>query len=50
MRQFGTAEENERFRYPLEHGQTGLPTAFDMPTLMGLDSTTLARRGRAGGG
>jgi len=39
MRQFagfGTAEEtNERFRYLLEHGQTGLSTAFDMPTLMG---------------
>jgi methylmalonyl-CoA mutase N-terminal domain/subunit len=42
MRQFagfGTATEtNERFRYLLEHGQTGLSTAFDMPTLMGLDS------------
>jgi methylmalonyl-CoA mutase, N-terminal domain len=42
MRQFagfGTVEEtNERFRYLLEHGQTGLSTAFDMPTLMGLDS------------
>ena len=36
---FGTAEEtNERFRYLLEHGQTGLSTAFDMPTLMGHDS------------
>ena len=36
---FGTAEEtNERFRYLLDHGQTGLSTAFDMPTLMGLDS------------
>src|SRR5207247_1607459 len=39
MRQFagfGTAEEtNARFRYLLEHGQTGLSTAFDMPTLMG---------------
>src|SRR5438094_232176 len=39
MRQFagfGTSEEtNERFRYLLEHGQTGLSTAFDMPTLMG---------------
>src|SRR3954447_16505226 len=38
MRQFagfGTAQEtNERFRYLLEHGQTGLSTAFDMPTLM----------------
>ena len=42
MRQFagfGTAEEtNERFRYLLSHGQAGLSTAFDMPTLMGLDS------------
>ena len=42
MRQFagfGTAEEtNERFRYLLGHGQTGLSTAFDMPTLMGFDS------------
>jgi methylmalonyl-CoA mutase N-terminal domain/subunit len=42
MRQFagfGTAQEtNERFRYLLEHGQTGLSTAFDMPTLMGYDS------------
>src|SRR2546421_6237484 len=37
MRQFagfGTAEEtNERFRYLLDHGQTGLSTAFDMPSL-----------------
>src|SRR3954453_23039585 len=42
MRQFagfGTVEEtNERFRYLLAHGQTGLSTAFDMPSLMGLDS------------
>ena len=42
MRQFagfGTAAEtNERFRYLLDHGQTGLSTAFDMPTLMGYDS------------
>jgi methylmalonyl-CoA mutase, N-terminal domain len=42
MRQFagfGTAEEtNERFHYLLEHGQTGLSTAFDMPSLMGYDS------------
>ena len=40
MRQFagfGTAEEtNERFRYLLAHGQDGLSTAFDMPSLMGL--------------
>src|SRR5687767_13847157 len=42
MRQFagfGTAEEtNERFHYLLGHGNKGLSTAFDMPTLMGLDS------------
>jgi methylmalonyl-CoA mutase N-terminal domain/subunit len=42
MRQFagfGTAEEtNRRFRFLLEKGQTGLSTAFDLPTLMGLDS------------
>jgi len=42
MRQFagfGTVEEtNRRFRYLLDQGQTGLSTAFDMPTLMGLDS------------
>ena len=42
MRQFagfGTAEQtNERFRYLLDHGQTGLSTAFDMPSLMGHDS------------
>ena len=42
MRQFagfGTAAEtNERFHYLLDHGQTGLSTAFDMPTLMGYDS------------
>jgi methylmalonyl-CoA mutase, N-terminal domain len=35
---FGTPEEtNQRFRYLLEQGQTGLSTAFDMPTLMGYD-------------
>ena len=55
MRQFagfGTAEEtNERFRYLLDHGQTGLSTAFDMPSLMGHDSdhAALARRGRPRG-
>lgn len=42
MRQFagfGTAKEtNERFHYLLKHGQMGLSTAFDMPTLMGYDS------------
>ena len=55
MRQFagfGTAEEtNERFRYLLDHGQTGLSTAFDMPTLMGHDSDhprSLGEVGREG--
>ena len=52
MRQFagfGTAEEtNERFHYLLEHGQTGLSTAFDMPTLMGHDSDSPARKARSG--
>jgi methylmalonyl-CoA mutase N-terminal domain/subunit len=52
MRQFagfGTAEEtNERFRYLLEHGQTGLSTAFDMPTLMGHDSDHARSLGEVG--
>jgi len=55
MRQFagfGSADEtNERFRYLLDHGQTGLSTAFDMPTLMGLDSDhprSLGEVGREG--
>jgi len=42
MRQFagfGTAEDtNQRFKFLLERGQTGLSTAFDMPTLMGYDA------------
>ena len=52
MRQFagfGTAAEtNARFRYLLEHGQTGLSTAFDMPTLMGLDSDQPRSLGEVG--
>jgi methylmalonyl-CoA mutase N-terminal domain/subunit len=55
MRQFagyGTAREtNRRFRYLLEHGQTGLSTAFDMPSLMGHDSDhprSLGEVGREG--
>ena len=46
---FGTPEQtNERFKYLLAQGQTGLSTAFDFPTLMGYDSDSpaLARRGR----
>jgi methylmalonyl-CoA mutase, N-terminal domain len=46
---FGTAEEtNERFRYLLDHGQTGLSTAFDMPTLMGHDSDDARSLGEVG--
>jgi methylmalonyl-CoA mutase N-terminal domain/subunit len=55
MRQFagfGTAREtNARFRYLLDHGQTGLSVAFDMPTLMGYDSDhprSLGEVGREG--
>ena len=52
MRQFagfGTPEEtNERFRYLTEHGQTGLSTAFDMPTLMGYDSDHARSLGEVG--
>jgi methylmalonyl-CoA mutase, N-terminal domain len=55
MRQFagfGTPEEtNERFRYLIDHGQTGLSTAFDMPSLMGHDSDhprSLGEVGREG--
>ena len=52
MRQFagfGTVEEtNERFRYLLDHGQHGLSTAFDMPTLMGLDSDHARSLGEVG--
>ncbi|MCS7206336.1 MAG: methylmalonyl-CoA mutase family protein [Dehalococcoidia bacterium] len=36
---FGTAEEtNARFKFLLQHGETGLSTAFDMPTLYGYDT------------
>jgi methylmalonyl-CoA mutase, N-terminal domain len=52
MRQFagfGTAQEtNARFRYLLEHGQTGLSTAFDMPSLMGHDSDSPRSLGEVG--
>ncbi|CDK39864.1 Methylmalonyl-CoA mutase [Halorubrum sp. DM2] len=52
MRQFagfGTAEEtNERFRYLIEEGQTGLSTAFDMPSLMGIDSDDEMALGEVG--
>lgn len=52
MRQFagfGSPEDtNERFKYLLEHGQTGLSTAFDLPTLMGWDSDDELAEGEVG--
>ncbi len=52
MRQFagfGTPEDtNQRFKYLLEHGQTGLSTAFDLPTLMGWDSDAPLSEGEVG--
>jgi methylmalonyl-CoA mutase N-terminal domain/subunit len=52
MRQFagfgGPEETNERFRYLLDHGQTGLSTAFDMPSLMGHDSDSPRSLGEVG--
>lgn len=46
---FGSAEEtNERFRYLLSNGQTGLSTAFDLPTQMGLDSDDPMAEGEVG--
>ncbi|MGH9778231.1 MAG: acyl-CoA mutase large subunit family protein [Candidatus Acidiferrales bacterium] len=52
MRQYagyGTAaESNRRFRYLLEHGQTGLSVAFDLPTQIGLDSDHTLARGEVG--
>ena len=52
MRQFagfGSAKQtNERFKYLLAHGQTGLSTAFDFPTLMGYDSDHDHSRGEVG--
>jgi methylmalonyl-CoA mutase N-terminal domain/subunit len=52
MRQFagyGTAEDtNRRFKFLLQHGQTGLSTAFDFPTLMGYDSDHPRSEGEVG--
>jgi methylmalonyl-CoA mutase N-terminal domain/subunit len=52
MRQFagfGSARQtNERFKFLLAHGQTGLSTAFDFPTLMGYDSDHEKSRGEVG--
>src|SRR5438034_9389382 len=52
MRQYAgmaSAEEtNKRFRYLLDHGQTGLSVAFDLPTQMGYDSDALRAEGEVG--
>jgi len=52
MRQFagfGTPEDtNERFKYLLGHGQTGLSVAFDLPTLMGWDADAPLSQGEVG--
>lgn len=52
MRQFagfGSAEDtNRRFKYLLQHGQTGLSVAFDMPTLMGIDADDTHAHGEVG--
>ena len=52
VRQFAgygsAAETNARFKYLLEHGQNGLSVAFDMPTLMGLDSDSPLSLGEVG--
>src|SRR3989440_712849 len=46
---FGTAEEsNRRYRFLLEHGQTGLSVAFDLPTQIGYDSDHQMARGEVG--
>jgi methylmalonyl-CoA mutase N-terminal domain/subunit len=52
MRQFAghkTAKDtNERFKYLMSHGETGLSTAFDLPTLMGIDSDESFAEGEVG--
>ncbi|HSK99058.1 MAG TPA: methylmalonyl-CoA mutase family protein [Rubrobacteraceae bacterium] len=46
---YGDAEEtNKRFKYLIDHGQNGLSVAFDMPTLMGLDSDSPLSLGEVG--
>ncbi|MDE2313829.1 MAG: methylmalonyl-CoA mutase, partial [Elusimicrobia bacterium] len=46
---FGTAKEtNKRFRYLLDEGQTGLSTAFDLPTQIGLDADDARAKGEVG--
>jgi len=52
MRMFaglGTSEDtNQRFHYLINHGETGLSTAFDFPTLMGYDTDSPLARGECG--
>ncbi|MGB9499756.1 MAG: methylmalonyl-CoA mutase [Dissulfuribacterales bacterium] len=52
MRQFaglgGAEETNARFHYLMEHGETGLSTVFDMPSLMGYDSDSPLAKGEVG--
>src|SRR5882672_2254606 len=52
MRQFAgfgsAADTNQRYKFLLEHGQTGLSVAFDFPTLMGFDSDHPTSRGEVG--
>ena len=52
MRQYAgyasAAESNARYRYLLEHGQTGLSVAFDLPTQMGYDSDHALAQGEVG--
>ncbi|MBI3807991.1 MAG: methylmalonyl-CoA mutase family protein [Nitrospirae bacterium] len=52
MRQFAgfgsAADTNRRFKYLLQHGQTGLSVAFDMPTLMGIDADDSLAHGEVG--
>jgi len=46
---FGTAEEtNARYKYLMDHGETGLSVAFDMPTLMGYDTDAPEAAGEFG--
>src|SRR5215831_11522867 len=52
MRQYAgfgsSAETNKRFKYLLDHGQTGLSVAFDLPTQLGMDSDNPLARGEVG--
>src|SRR6188474_3710218 len=52
MRQYAgfstAAESNERYRYLLERGTTGLSVAFDLPTQIGMDSDDVRARGEVG--